>query len=74
MKILINNNVKMSRGKMAAQAVHAALKAHGIQHGRVIVLGAPRSEVEKCKVKIYDAGKTEIDPGTLTAGGSDGAI
>ena len=35
--ILANKNV--SRGKMAAAAVHAALMHYGIPHGAVIVLG-----------------------------------
>ncbi len=33
-RILVNTNVSMSRHKAAAQAVHAALAAFGIPHGR----------------------------------------
>lgn len=69
LKILVNSNAKMSRGKYAAQAVHAALSAAGVHPGcPVIVLGATPAEIEKCSVKVYDAGVTELAPGTLTAG------
>jgi len=67
--ILVNNNVKMSRGKFAAQAVHAALQLVGAHpHTPVIVLGASRGAVLECDVQIRDAGRTEVEPGTLTAG------
>jgi PTH2 family peptidyl-tRNA hydrolase len=69
-RILLNTNVKMSRHKAAAQAVHAALYAFGITHGRVVVLGARPAEVEEMDSVIRDAGLTELDPGTLTAGAS----
>lgn len=58
----------MTPGKIAAQAVHAALLYYKIEHGAVIVLKAPKSKIEKCRIKVYDAGKTEVEPGTLTAG------
>lgn len=58
----------MSRGKAAAQAVHAALSYFNIDHGAVIVLGANKKKIESCKIVIRDAGKTEIAPGTVTAG------
>lgn len=65
--ILANSNV--SRGKYAAAAVHAALIYYGIEHGAVIVLGSKPSEIEKeCDVVIHDAGRTEVEPGTITAG------
>lgn len=68
-KIFINSNANMSRGKYAAHAVHAALKAVGYKNDLpVVVLGAPRAEVEKLAITIKDAGKTELEPGTLTAG------
>lgn len=68
MTILINRNISMSPGKLAAQAVHAALTYHGIDHGAVRVLMASPSKILDCKVQIRDAGKTELKPGTLTAG------
>lgn len=68
-KIFINSNANMSRGKYAAHAVHAAFKAAGVEYpGTVVVLGAPRAEVEKLDTTIHDAGRTELEPGTLTAG------
>lgn len=63
-----NSNVKMSRGKMAAQAIHAVLFAYGIPHGRVVVLGANSTEIAAMPATVRDAGLTEVEPGTLTAG------
>lgn len=69
MTILVNRNVKMSPGKMAAQVAHAALTAHGIRHGAIVVLTASPSAIERdCDVQIRDAGLTEVEPGTLTCG------
>ena len=67
--IRVNSDAKMSRGKYAAQAVHAALTALGV-HPRipVIVLGGKRSEIEQMSTVIQDAGRTEVEPGTVTAG------
>jgi peptidyl-tRNA hydrolase, PTH2 family len=67
-RILINTNVRMTRHKAAAQAVHAALTAFGIDHGRVVVLGGRPDEVRAMDVVVHDAGRTEVAPGTLTAG------
>lgn len=68
-KIFMNTNAKMSRGKYAAHAVHAALNAAGVEYPHaVVVLGAPKAEVEKLSTIIHDAGHTELVPGTLTAG------
>ena len=67
-KIFMNNNVDMSKGKYAAQAVHAALNAAGVEHGSVVVLGGPKKLVESLYTTIQDAGRTELKPGTLTAG------
>lgn len=65
--ILANSNV--SRGKAAAAAVHAALNHYGIAHGAVIVLGAKPSDIEaQCVDVVRDAGRTEVEPGTITAG------
>lgn len=67
-RIVMNGNVKMSPGKLAAQAVHAALKAYGIDHDSVVVLNGSKRKVEEMDVQINDAGLTEVKPGTLTAG------
>jgi PTH2 family peptidyl-tRNA hydrolase len=65
--ILANSNV--SRGKFAAAAVHAALMHYGIPHGAVIVLGASANQIERdCELVVRDAGRTEVEPGTVTAG------
>lgn len=69
-RILLNKNVTMTRGKACAQAVHAALQAFDVPHGRVVVLGAKPDEVAACDVVIHDAGRTEVEPGTMTAGAS----
>lgn len=58
-----------SRGKFAAAAVHAALTAAGVHPGHaVIVLGANAREIEHLSTVIHDAGRTEVEPGTVTAG------
>lgn len=68
--IYVNNNV--SKGKAAAAAVHAALNHHGISHGAVIVLGMSPSKIEEeCAEVIHDAGRTEVERGTATAGVKD---
>ena len=67
--ILVNDRVRMSRGKYAAQAVHAALIALGVHPGvPVIVLGGSPSEIAEMRTTVRDAGETEVEPGTLTAG------
>lgn len=68
--IYMNTNVKgWSRGKYAAHAVHAALEALGVHPGvPVVVLGAKPKDIKKMRIVIHDAGKTELEPGTLTAG------
>jgi PTH2 family peptidyl-tRNA hydrolase len=67
---MYNGNIKMSPGKLAAQAVHAALAAYGIDHGSVVVLQGSVKKVEAMDVQIRDAGLTELKPGTLTCGAS----
>lgn len=71
MKIYWNRNLKgkISPGKLAAHAVHAALTAYGIDYGgRIVVLEAGKSTIEKMDVVIHDEGRTELKPGTLTTG------
>ena len=69
--IRLNTNTKMSRGKAAAHAVHAALKLYGIEYDHpVIVIGGKPDEILAQTVHIRDAGRTELEPGTLTAGAS----
>jgi len=68
-RLTIKANSNVSRGKFAAAAVHAALNHYGFDHGAVIVLGAKPSEIEaECVDVVHDAGRTEVDPGTVTAG------
>jgi peptidyl-tRNA hydrolase, PTH2 family len=68
LRILLNGDVTMSRGKACAQAVHAALRAFDVPHGRVVVLNGTADEVAAMDVVIRDAGLTEVQPGTMTAG------
>lgn len=68
-KIFLNTNITMSRGKAAAHAVHAALTAAGVHPGLpVVVLGAKPRHILEMRTHIHDEGRTELDPGTLTAG------
>jgi PTH2 family peptidyl-tRNA hydrolase len=69
-RVLLNKNVKMSRGKAVAQGIHAALRAFDVPHGRVVVLMAKPDEVARMEHVIHDAGRTEVEPGTMTAGAS----
>lgn len=69
LRIWMNTNAKMSRGKYAAHAVHAALTAAGVHPGTpVVVLGAKPRDIQALPVFIRDAGHTELEPGTITAG------
>ncbi|TGB42992.1 hypothetical protein EJD98_10275 [Mycolicibacterium peregrinum] len=69
--VRVNSNAKMSRGKAAAHAVHAALKLYGIEYEHpVIVIGGKPDEILAQTVHVRDAGRTELEPGTLTAGAS----
>lgn len=68
-RLTIHTNKNVSRGKAAAAAVHAALAHYGIEHGAVIVLSASPGAIERqCSQVVYDAGRTEVKPGTVTAG------
>ena len=86
--IIINSDIKISKGKAAVQAAHAAVSAlHEAEDAiikkwkkegqkKVVVrasLEEMRKAEEKCeKLKIAhsmisDAGRTELEPGTITA-------
>ena len=71
LRIYLNRNLrdKATPNKLAAHAVHAALQAFGVHPGvKVIVLDAGPTKIEQMRVSIRDAGHTELEPGTLTAG------
>lgn len=71
LEIYMNDSLgkRWSRGKYAAHAVHAALQAAGVHHGgAVVVLGAKPRDIEQMAYVIRDGGRTELEPGTLTAG------
>ena len=71
LRIYINRKLEgiISPNKRAAHAVHAALEAFGVHPGvKVIVLDKGPTEIEKMSTHIRDAGHTELEPGTLTAG------
>ena len=70
LKIYYRKNLKMTIGKVAAQAVHAAA-GYGYQGGAeaVIVLGVSDRKFESIRSKgfvVTDAGVTEVEPGTPT--------
>jgi peptidyl-tRNA hydrolase len=72
LKIIYRKNLKMSPGKLAAQAVHAAT---GIEHTEymmnVVVLAVSDKKFyeivrEQLCFVVRDAGHTELEPGTET--------
>lgn len=68
-RIFLNTNANMTRGKAAAHAVHAALLAFGVHPDvPVVVLGGKPADIEMMRTVVRDAGRTELEPGTLTAG------
>lgn len=69
LRIYINRKLDITPNKRAAHAVHAALQAFGVHPGvKVIVLDAGPTKIEEMRISIHDAGHTELEPGTLTAG------
>lgn len=75
-KILARKNLKMSSGKLAAQAVHAALALTSLEKldplQSVVVLEVSDKKFnEKINGEgklavVRDAGYTEVEPGTIT--------
>ncbi len=71
LRIYINRKLSdiISPNKRAAHAVHAALSVFGVHpNTKVIVLDKGPTEIAKMRTVIHDAGHTELEPGTLTAG------
>lgn len=69
LRIYINRKLDISPNKRAAHAVHAALTAFGVHpRTKVVVLDKGPTVIETMRVAIHDAGYTELEPGTLTAG------
>ena len=70
---IIDESLKMSKGKIAAQVSHVAMQLAGVYHviGRAIVLKADHKTIMQLfkypNVKyIIDAGLTEVPEGSLT--------
>ena len=69
--VRVRRDAGMSTNKTAAQAVHAALMLMGVHPDTpVIVLNATKTQIEACEVVVEGAGRTEVVPGTVTAGAS----
>jgi peptidyl-tRNA hydrolase, PTH2 family len=71
LRIYINRKLEdtITPNKRAAHAVHAALIAFGVHpNTKVIVLDKGPTVIEQMRVAVHDAGHTELEPGTLTAG------
>jgi PTH2 family peptidyl-tRNA hydrolase len=71
LRIYINRKLDgvITPNKRAAHAVHAALIAFGVHpNTKVIVLDKGPTEIVKMRTVVHDAGHTELEPGTLTAG------
>ena len=70
---IINDDLKMSKGKIAAQVSHVAMMLAERHHevGKAVVLKAPEHVLKDNMNKpgvvfIQDAGFTEVPPGSLT--------
>ena len=71
MRIYLNRALKdkATPNKLAAHAVHAALVALGVHPDcKVVVLDAGPTKIEQMTTVIHDAGHTQLEPGTMTAG------
>ena len=69
LRVVVIANATMSRGKMAAHVAHAVLKAAGVHPDvPVVVLGGKPRDIQQMTTFIRDHGKTELEPGTITAG------
>jgi peptidyl-tRNA hydrolase len=72
LRIIYRKNLKMSPGKLAAQAVHAAIGIGGVEYKmNVVVLGVSDKKFNEIAIKekaflVRDAGHTELESGTLT--------
>jgi PTH2 family peptidyl-tRNA hydrolase len=68
-RVFVNSNLGWSRGKMAAHVAHTVLTAAGVHPDvPIVVLGAKPRTIEEMATHIRDEGRTELEPGTLTAG------
>ena len=71
MRIYVNRSLDKiwTPNKRAAHVAHAALMAFGVHPGtKIVVLDAGPTKIEKMRTHVKDAGHTELEPGTLTAG------
>ncbi len=57
-----------NRDVTALQASYAALDYYRVEDIHIEVGGGTESEVRGCMTVIRDAGRTELEPGTVTAG------
>ena len=71
MRIYLNRALKdkTTPNKLAAHAVHAALVALGVHPDcKVVVLDSGPTKIAQMTTVIHDAGHTQLEPGTMTAG------
>lgn len=75
--VLVNKDVDMSPGKLAAQVAHVLVSQYMdtgvflLRDETVAIEFAPQDEVEKSRWVIRDNGHTEVAPGSVTVGFSD---
>ena len=79
LRIIYRKNLKMSEGKIAAQAVHASMGLGTKDYNmNVVVLGVSDKKfneivsTEDC-FTVHDLGHTEVDKGTITCAAYYGA-